>query len=122
MKVDNIYMKTLTDLINKANEQVPKILCSELADNMDSFTLIDVREPTEIEETGRIVGATNVPRGLVEMKLSPNDQTMNENTPIVVFCGGGSRAALAGNTLMELGFKNIHNLEGGYRGWKDFTN
>ena len=104
-------MKTLTDLINKANEQVPKILCSELADNMDSFTLIDVREPTEIEETGSIVGATNVPRGLVEMKLSPSDQTMNENTPIVVFCGGGSRAALAGNTLMELGFKNIYNLE-----------
>ena len=115
-------MKTLTDLINKANERVPKISCNELADNMDSFSLIDVREPTEIEETGSIVGATNVPRGLVEMKLSPNDQTMNENTPIVVFCGGGSRAALTGNTLMELGFKNIYNLEGGYRGWKDFTN
>ena len=42
----------------------------------------------------------------------------NENTPIVVYCGGGSRASLAGKTLIELGFKNVQNLEGGFRGWK----
>ena len=71
----------------------------------DALMLIDVRESSEIEETGSIDGAVNIPRGLIEMKLSPNDESMKPEIPIVVFCGGGSRAALAGATLLELGFK-----------------
>ncbi len=55
------------------------------------------------------------------MKLSPNDESMKPEIPIVVFCGGGSRAALAGATLLELGFKNVKNLDGGFRGWKNFS-
>ena len=55
------------------------------------------------------------------MKLSPNEESMKSEIPIVVFCGGGSRAALAGATLLELGFKNVKNLDGGFRGWKNFS-
>ena len=120
--VDNICVKTLADLINEAHKVVPKIQCNELADNKEALMLIDVRESSEIEETGSIDGAINIPRGLIEMKLSPNDESMKADMPIVVFCGGGSRAALAGATLKELGFKNVKNLEGGFRGWKNFSN
>ena len=120
--VDNICVKTLADLINEAHIVVPKIQCEELADNKKALMLIDVRESSEIEDTGSIDGAVNIPRGLIEMKLSPNDESMKAEMPIVVFCGGGSRAALAGATLKELGFKNIKNLEGGFRGWKNFSN
>ena len=72
------------------------------------------------------------------MKLSPSNEgkslngwgaslpkilaSYNADTSIVVYCGGGSRASLAGKTLKDLGFKNIYNLEGGYRGWKDSSN
>ena len=120
--VDNICVKTLADLINEAHIVVPKIQCEELADNKKALMLIDVRESSEIEDTGSIDGAVNIPRGLIEMKLSPNDESMKADMPIVVFCGGGSRAALAGATLKELGFKNVKNLEGGFRRWKDFSN
>ena len=120
--LDNTYMKSLTDLINEAHMVVPKIQCEELADNKEASMLIDVRESSEIEETGSIDGAVNIPRGLIEMKLSPDDESMKADMPIVVFCGGGSRAALAGATLKELGFKNVKNLEGGFRGWKNFSN
>ena len=80
------------------------------------------KEETEIAETGSIANAVNIPRGLIEMKLAPtnNDKGLNANTPIIVYCGGGSRASLAGKTLIELGFKNVQNLEGGFRGWKEF--
>ena len=114
-------MKTLADLIKEAHMVVPTIKCEELAANKDSLMLIDVRESSELEEAGSIDGALNIPRGLIEMKLSPNDESMDANTPIVVFCGGGSRAALAGSTLLDLGFKNVKNLEGGFREWKDFS-
>jgi len=113
-------MKTLEGLIKEAHMVVPMIKCEELAANKDDLMLIDVRESSELEETGSIDGALNIPRGLIEMKLIPNNESMNVNTPIVVFCGGGSRAALAGSTLLDLGFKNVKNLEGGFRGWKDF--
>jgi rhodanese-related sulfurtransferase len=65
----------------------------------------------------------NIPRGLIELKLSPTSENhdLRADTPIVVYCGGGSRASLAGKTLIDLGFKDVQNLEGGYRGWKEFS-
>jgi rhodanese-related sulfurtransferase len=114
---------TLKDLIEEAHTLVPKISCKNFAKNSDKYFLIDVREGTEIAETGSIANAVNIPRGLIEMKLTPNnpDKSLNANTPIIVYCGGGSRASLAGKTLIELGFKNVQKLEGGFRGWKEFS-
>ena len=119
---DNNLM-TLKDLIAQAHTVVPKISCQSFLENSEKYFVIDVREGTEILETGSIANAVNIPRGLIEMKLAPtnDDKGLNTNTPIIVYCGGGSRASLAGKTLMELGFKNVQNLEGGYRGWKEFS-
>lgn len=113
-------MKNLKQLIDLAHEAVPKITCEEFASNQEKFLIIDVREGSEIIETGIIEGATNIPRGLLEFKLQPDPEVMAEDTPILVYCGGGSRASLAGKTLQELGFTNVKNLEGGFREWKDF--
>ena len=119
---DNILM-TLKELIAEAHTVVPKISCESFKQNSNNYFVIDVREGTEIEETGAIPNAVNIPRGLIEMKLSPSNdsQGLSSDTPIVVYCGGGSRASLAGKTLIELGFKKVFNLEGGFRGWKDFS-
>ena len=114
---------TLKDLIAEAHSIVPKISCEDFAKNSKKYFVIDVREATEIAETGSIANAVNIPRGLIEMKLAPtNDgKSLNASTPIVVYCGGGSRAALAGKTLVELGFNHVRNLEGGFRGWEEFS-
>ena len=114
-------MNKLKHLIDSAHEVVPKITCEEFALNQEQFLIIDVREASEIMDTGAIDSAVNVPRGLVEMKLAPNSDGLNADTPIVVYCGGGSRASLAGKTLKEIGFTNVQNLEGGFRGWKEFS-
>ena len=114
---------TLKDLIAEAHTLVPKVSCASFAKNSENYFVIDVREGTEINETGSIANAVNIPRGLIEMKLAPtnDNEGLNANTEIVVYCGGGSRAALAGKTLIELGFNNVQNLEGGFRGWKEFS-
>ena len=113
----------LKDLIAEAHTIVPKVSCEGFEINSEKYFVIDVREGTEIAETGSIANAVNIPRGLIEMKLAPtnNDKGLNANTPIIVYCGGGSRASLAGKTLIELGFKNVQNLEGGFRGWKKLS-
>ena len=119
---DNSSM-TLKDLIAEAHSIVPKISCDNFAKNADMFFIIDVREETEIAETGSIPNSINIPRGLIELKLAPSDDDhgLHATTPIIVYCGGGSRASLAGRTLVELGFQNVQNLEGGFRGWKEFS-
>jgi rhodanese-related sulfurtransferase len=114
-------MKTLKDLIEEAHSIVPKISCNKFSSNKDKFFIVDVREASEIQETGMIEGAINIPRGLIEMKLTPGENDLDSNTPIVVYCGGGSRASLAGKTLKEIGFTSVQNLEGGFRGFKKFS-
>ena len=114
-------MKVLKDFIAEANELVSKISCKEFAENKERFFIVDVREPSEIQETGSIDDSLNIPRGLLEMKLAPDPSALHADSSILVYCGGGSRAALAGRTLMELGFTNVKNLEGGFRGWKKFS-
>ena len=115
----NIRMKTLKDLINEAHELIPRVTCKELSENLGEFFIVDVREGSEVMESGIIEGATNIPRGLLEFKMVPNSDTLPTHIPILVYCGGGSRAALAGKTLKGLGFTNVKNLEGGFRGWKE---
>ena len=114
-------MKNLKQLIALANGVVPKITCEEFALDQKKFLIIDVREGSEIKDTGAIDSAVNIPRGLIEMKLAPDENQLHPNTPIVVYCGGGSRASLAGKTLKDIGFTNVQNLEGGFRGWKEFS-
>ena len=114
-------MKNLKQLIDLAHEAVPKITCEEFASNQEQFLIIDVREGSETLDTGMVDRAVNIPRGLLEMRLSPNEDDLHADTPIVVYCGGGSRASLAGKTLKDIGFTNVQNLEGGFRGWKEFS-
>jgi rhodanese-related sulfurtransferase len=114
-------MKSLKKLIDLAHGIVPKITCEEFALDQKKFLIIDVRETSEILKTGTIDSAVNIPRGLIEMKLTPDDSQLPADMPIVVYCGGGSRASLAGKTLKDIGFTNVQNLEGGFRGWKEFS-
>ena len=69
---------------------------------------------------GYIKNAINIPRGLIEFKLAPdssnNPINIDDNTNILVYCAGGYRSALAGKTLIELGFPNVFNI-GGFDEW-----
>ena len=114
--------KTLEDLLNEANELIPRISFEETVnkiENEDSI-IIDVREESEVFNQGIIKGAIHIPRGLLEFKLvlnSPdNALKINENTNILVYCAGGFRSALAAKTLLDLGFSNIYNI-GGFKEW-----
>ena len=114
--------KTLEDLLNEANELIPRISFEETVnkiENEDSI-IIDVREESEVFNQGIIKGAIHIPRGLLEFKLvlnsSDNAFKINENTNILVYCAGGFRSALAAKTPLDLGFSNIYNI-GGFKEW-----
>ena len=88
--------------------------------NNKEVVIIDVREESEVYNTGIIKNAVHIPRGLIEFTLSPNSLKnpvkITDNTNILVYCAGGYRSALAAKTIKDLGFNNVYNL-GGYNEW-----
>jgi rhodanese-related sulfurtransferase len=105
-------------LVDEAKRDIKEIDPAELKrmqQSRQNFTLIDVREPDEVAQ-GAIAGAKTLPRGQLEHKI--DTITADKDQPIVCYCGGGGRSALAAQTLKRMGFKNVMSLAGGYRGWK----
>jgi rhodanese-related sulfurtransferase len=113
----DIKARKLEEMLQDARSKVEDIDPFSVIGKEDQYTIIDVREPGEVQESGMISGAHNIPRGLLEFQLKPSEG-FPADTPILVYCAVGARAALAGVTLKELGFTNVKNL-GGFKDWQD---
>jgi rhodanese-related sulfurtransferase len=106
-------------LVEEAKREIKEIDAAALKrmqQSQQDFTLIDVREPDEVAQ-GAIAGAQALPRGQLEHKI--DTITTDKDQPIVCYCGGGGRSALAAQSLKRMGFKNVMSLAGGYKGWKE---
>ncbi|MEZ4368012.1 MAG: molybdopterin-synthase adenylyltransferase MoeB [Kofleriaceae bacterium] len=81
----------------------------------DRPLLVDVREQDEYVQ-GYIPGATWIPRGFLEQKIE--DAAPDRDQPIILYCAGGNRSALAARTLRELGYTRVESMAGGFGAWK----
>ncbi len=82
----------------------------------ERFHLVDVREESEWAR-GHLPGATHLSKGIIERDIEaaiPDPQT-----PIVLYCGGGYRSALAAENLQRMGYTNVVSMDGGWRGWTE---
>jgi molybdopterin/thiamine biosynthesis adenylyltransferase/rhodanese-related sulfurtransferase len=86
-----------------------------LVDAPDQTVLIDVREQNEYVQ-GFIPGAHWIPRGFLEIRVE--DAVPNRDTPVVLYCAGGTRSALAARSLRELGYTDVKSMAGGFGAWK----
>ena len=105
-------------LVEEAKKEIQEIDVHELRQNLPKggFTLIDVREPQEVAR-GKINGAVAIPRGVLELQI---DQAVsNFDEPIVLYCGGGNRSALAAQSLKKMGFTSVSSLIGGWKAWTE---
>src|SRR5579864_6423019 len=78
--------------------------------------LVDVRERDEYEE-GTIQGSVHIPRGNLELRIE--SVTPDREQPIVLYCAGGVRSALAAQSLETLGYSNVSSMAGGFGAWKN---
>jgi molybdopterin/thiamine biosynthesis adenylyltransferase/rhodanese-related sulfurtransferase len=104
------------DLLNAAKAEIREVDPHEVADHLDHYTLLDVREPDEYEQ-GALPNAIHVPRGQLEFSIE--GRLPNKNAPIAVYCAGGTRSAFAAKTLQELGYSDVVSVVGGFNKWKD---
>jgi rhodanese-related sulfurtransferase len=109
---------TVKDLMAAARAAVPAISPSEAADLVKTAdaVIVDVRDGTEVAASGKIKGALAISRGLLEFRADPalptHEPALRHDRPIILYCGSGGRAALAGKTLLDLGFKDVRNAGG----------
>ncbi|MFQ5950149.1 MAG: rhodanese-like domain-containing protein [Nitrospiria bacterium] len=106
------------DLIAEAKQEISLLQVKDVKDKLDGgeeFTLIDVREPQEVQQ-GRIQKSISIPRGVLEMTVEQHFRDpMNK---IILYCAGGGRSALAAQVLKKMGYENVASMEGGFEGWK----
>ena len=108
-------MNTITDLLNIANDSVKRFNCDEANELILQVAfIIDVREESEVAQSGKVSDALHIPRGLIEFQLNPEAQNnplgIQKDSTILVYCAAGVRSALAAKTLQDLGFDNVYNL------------
>ncbi|MBW7881884.1 MAG: molybdopterin-synthase adenylyltransferase MoeB [Caldilineaceae bacterium] len=106
-------------LVERARREIREITARELKDSLDRkqpVTIIDVRERDEFVQ-GHVPGAIFIPRGYLELQIE--QQQPNREAPVVLYCAGGVRSALAARNLKEMGYTNVSSLIGGFNGWKN---
>ena len=84
--------------------------------NTQDAVLLDVRETQEYEG-GRLPKAIHIPLSQIDSRAG--ELAKLTGRPIVAYCASGNRSRMAGAALARIGFKDIYNLNGGYRAWKD---
>ena len=112
-----MVMPEFHTLVNEAKQQIKEIGVDDLKQMQQSgedFILVDVRDKEDAAK-GMIPNAVNVSRGMLEHNI--DQLTTDRNKKLVLYCGGGSRSALAAVSLKKMGFNNVISLAGGYKGW-----
>lgn len=112
------------ELMAAANAVVPRITPDQAREMVAkrNALVVDVRDSQEIQASGKVSGALHVPRGMLEFRADPDspyhDKSFSKDRPIILYCASGGRSALSAKTLMDLGFKDVHNL-GAFKDWAE---
>ena len=106
-------------IVTEAKKHVTECTVDDVKRRLDrdeSFHLVDVREDSEWA-AGHLPRAIHLGKGIIERDI---EKTVPDTAaPIVVYCGGGFRSALAAKNLKDMGYSNVISMDGGYSGWKN---
>lgn len=114
--------RSIMDSVKQAKSAVPSISPDELKNMLGSpgVLVVDVRDAPELAGTGKVKGALNVSRGMLEFRADDAtpyyDKAFSKDKTIVLYCASGGRSALGGKALMELGYNDVRNL-GAFKDW-----
>jgi rhodanese-related sulfurtransferase len=111
-------------MMEAANAAVPKITpaqAREMISNGNTL-VVDVRDAPEVEKSGKIAGAVNVSRGMLEFRADPespyHDKNFSRDKTLILYCASGGRSALSGKVLKDMGYTEVYNV-GGFKDWAE---
>lgn len=106
---------SVKDMMADANREVPKLSPQQVREKLLSGNalLVDVRDGTEVLASGKIRGAVNVTRGMLEFRADPespyHDPSFQKDRIVILYCASGGRSALAGKVLKDFGYQDVFN-------------
>jgi rhodanese-related sulfurtransferase len=109
-------------MLEAANAGVPKITPEQATEMIatGNTLVLDVRDAPEVAASGKIAGAVNVSRGMLEFRADPespyHDKNFDTNKTVILYCASGGRSALAGKVLKDMGYEKVYNV-GGFKDW-----
>ena len=115
-------IKSTQEVAAEAKANAPHISAQQLATYLDDGTdvvLLDVRTEAEFD-AGHIKGARWMPRGKLEYVIQ--EAVEDPDARIVLYCRTGGRSALAARTLLDMGYTNVVDLDGGFKAWVEQGN
>jgi rhodanese-related sulfurtransferase len=107
------------NIVNDARSRVKETTVDEVKqklDNGEKFMLVDVREESEFAKD-HLPGAIHLGKGVIERDIEARVPDLS--TPLILYCGGGFRSALAADNLQKMGYTNVISMDGGVRGWRE---
>jgi rhodanese-related sulfurtransferase len=114
-------IKSSQTLVEEAKKKIQTLSPAEAKNLIEKkeITLIDIRDIRELWKEGTIENSKHIPRGMLEFWLDPESSYYKANKiqnikKMVLFCALGLRSALATKSLVEMGFKNVAHIEGGF--------
>ena len=114
-------IKSSKSLVEEATKKIQTLNPNEVKELLEKkeITLIDVRDIREVWKEGTIENSKHIPRGMLEFWLDPESTYYQANKienvkKMVLFCALGWRSALATKSLLEMGFKNVAHVNGGF--------
>ena len=114
-------IKSIQNLVSEAMNKIKTINAEQAYEKVQNndCNLIDIREINELENSGRVEGASHIPRGMLEVYLDPNSPIfkngqIDQNKEFVLFCAGGVRSDLAVKSLKDMGYQKVSHIDGGF--------
>ena len=104
-------------LVDDAKRRIRQTDVQDIKRRLDAgekFRIVDVREDSEWAR-GHLPGAIHLGKGIIERDIE--SVVPDHGAPLVLYCGGGFRSALAADNLQKMGYANVFSMDGGWRGW-----
>jgi rhodanese-related sulfurtransferase len=103
-------------IVDDAKTRIREVSVEETREALDSESarVIDVREDNEWQ-AGHVAGAEHLGKGIIERDIETF--APNKSSDLILYCGGGYRAALAADSLQRMGYTNVRSMAGGWRAW-----
>jgi rhodanese-related sulfurtransferase len=109
------FLKIVDDAKSRVKETTVDEVKHKL-DNGEKFLLVDVREESEFAKD-HLPGAIHLGKGVIERDVE--GRVPDVKTPVILYCGGGFRSALAADNLQKMGYTNVLSMDGGVREWRE---
>jgi rhodanese-related sulfurtransferase len=103
------------ELMAAADAAVKRLQPAEVKDMLQrgNVLLVDVRDAAEAQASGKIRGALNVSRGMLEFRADPespyDNPAFQKDKTVLLYCASGGRSALSGKVLKDFGYREVYN-------------